>query len=141
MVHKAQDIAGFMFMDFREVEWIRLEAQAHIRMGNLFRALELSLRAEDLLASVGMQGSDRYLGIVDLRANVHPCQSECLEARELYAQMAKKTSPTCSPQYHAHALCSIAALDINRSLTKWLAILCTCLKFSPSVRTPFVFLC
>jgi hypothetical protein len=29
---------------------------------------------------------------------------------------------------------------INRSLTKWLAILCTCLKLSPSVRTPFVFL-
>ncbi|KAJ6564750.1 hypothetical protein B0H19DRAFT_1259162 [Mycena capillaripes] len=66
----------------------------------------------ELLKSVGMEGSDRYLGILDLRAEIHSQKSEYLEARQLYAEMVKRTSPVCSPQYHAHSLCSLVAMDI-----------------------------
>jgi predicted negative regulator of RcsB-dependent stress response len=88
------------------------EAWAHSWMGNLSRALDLCIEADELLTSVGMEDSDYSLNVLDLRGNVLFDKSEYREARQLYAQMAEKTSPTCSPFYHAHSLCNIVHLDL-----------------------------
>jgi tetratricopeptide (TPR) repeat protein len=112
VVHKAREIPGFISTALQEYTWINGEAWAHFRIGNLSRALDLSARAEELLTLAGMEGSDRYLGILDIRADIYSHKSEYLEARQLYAQIVKTTSPTCSPAYHAHALCGIAEMDI-----------------------------
>jgi hypothetical protein len=60
----------------------------------------------------GMGDSDRYLGILDLRANILALKSEYLEARQVFEQMAQKTSPIRSPAYHAHAICAMVEMDI-----------------------------
>jgi tetratricopeptide (TPR) repeat protein len=112
VVHKARDIAGLISMGPREHVWLAYEARACKTSGNLPRALDLCMQAEELLISVGMMDSDRYLAALDICGNVHSLKSEYLEARQQYAQMAEKTSQTCSPGYHAHALCSIAEMDI-----------------------------
>jgi hypothetical protein len=80
--------------------------------GNLRRALELCMEAEESFMWGGMGGSDRYLEILDLRANLHSLKSESLEAHQAFAQLAQKTSPTCSPAFHAHALCGMVEMEI-----------------------------
>lgn len=111
-VRKGREITGCISMGSREHEWIMHEAWAYCWMGNLPRALALCVEAEELLISVGMEDSSHYLSVLDLRANVLFDKSEYMEARQLYAQMAKKTSPTCSRFYHAHSLCYIVQLDL-----------------------------
>ncbi|KAJ7907618.1 hypothetical protein B0H13DRAFT_2501480 [Mycena leptocephala] len=110
--HKARDVAGFISSSPVGYPWIQREAWAQCWMGNLSRALELCTEAEQLLTSLGMEGSDWYLEILDVRADVGFRKSEYLEARQLHAQIVEKTSPTCSQWYHANSLCFIAQLDI-----------------------------
>jgi hypothetical protein len=112
VVRKGRDIAGFVSMGPREHTWLLYEAWAHLWMGNLSHALDLSMQVEAQLASVGMGDSDRYLAILDLRTDVHWLKSEYVEARQILALMVKKTSLECSPGYHAHALCCMAEMDI-----------------------------
>jgi predicted negative regulator of RcsB-dependent stress response len=81
-------------------------------MGNLTRALELCAQTEELLTSVGMENSTEYLLLLDTRGNILFQKSEYQEVRQLYAQIIKKTSATCSFRYHAHALRSVAEMDI-----------------------------
>ncbi|KAJ7833171.1 hypothetical protein B0H13DRAFT_1914682 [Mycena leptocephala] len=68
--------------------------------GDLPRALGLCMQAEQLMMPGWMGGSDWYLGILDLRADISG------------SKMVARTSPTCSPRFHAHALCGIAEMDI-----------------------------
>jgi hypothetical protein len=112
VVHKARSITGLRSTWHWEHSCLVDEAWAHLWMGNLRRALELCMQAEELLMAGGMGGSDRYLGILDLQANILWLNSEYLEAHQVFAQMAQKTSPTRSPMYHAHALCGMVEMDI-----------------------------
>ncbi|KAJ7926684.1 hypothetical protein B0H13DRAFT_2560751 [Mycena leptocephala] len=98
-------------LQWEALETEQCEALAHLCMGNLRRALDLCMQAEESLMP-GMGGSDRYLEILDLRADILWFKSEYLEARQIFVQMVAKTSPTCSALYHAHALCGIAEMDI-----------------------------
>jgi tetratricopeptide (TPR) repeat protein len=112
VVHKARSIAGFRSTGHWESSWLIDEAWAHLWMGDLRRALDLCMQAEDSLMPGGMGGSERYLEILDLRADVLWLKTEYLEARRVFAQMAQKTSPTRSIGYHAHALCGMVEMDI-----------------------------
>jgi tetratricopeptide (TPR) repeat protein len=112
VVQKARNIPGFILMGPREHTWLQHEAWAHLWKGNLSQALDLCMQVEAQLTSAGMEGSDRYLTILDLRADVHRLKSEYVEARQLLAEICKKTSPACSPGYHAYALCCMAEMDI-----------------------------
>jgi tetratricopeptide (TPR) repeat protein len=111
VVRKARDITGFISMGLKP-NWIFHEAWAYYSIGNLSRALEICTQAEKLVTVIGMEDSAHYLDILWSRANVLWRKSEYLEARQLYSKIVEKTSPTCSPQQHAHALCSIAAIDL-----------------------------
>jgi hypothetical protein len=81
-------------------------------MGNLSRALDLCMQAEESLMVDKMEDSAHCLEILDLRANILWLRSEYLEAHQVFAQMAQKTSPTRSLWYHAHALCGMVEMDI-----------------------------
>jgi hypothetical protein len=83
--HKARSIVGFRSTCHGEDSWLRGEAWAHLWMGNLGRALELCMQAEVSLRSAGMGGSDWYLGILDLRADILVLKSEYLEAHQVFA--------------------------------------------------------
>ncbi|KAJ7794633.1 hypothetical protein B0H14DRAFT_3159013 [Mycena olivaceomarginata] len=111
VVHKGRSITGFRSRHHWEHLWLIDEAWAHLWMGNLHRALEICTQAEESLMP-GMGGSNLYLGILDLRADVFWVKSEYLEAHHIFAQMAQKTSPTCSPVYHAHGLCGMVEMEI-----------------------------
>ncbi|KAJ6556148.1 hypothetical protein B0H19DRAFT_1376996 [Mycena capillaripes] len=93
-------------------EWSKREANAECYLGNLPRALELCIEADELMISVGMEGSDKYLTLLDIRAEVHFRKSEYLQARQLHERIVKKTSPTSSPMYHANSLVTMVHLDI-----------------------------
>jgi tetratricopeptide (TPR) repeat protein len=112
IVRKAREITGFGAMGPRAHAWDEKEAWAYLWMGHLSRALDLLLQAEEKLISVGMQGSDEHMEVLDSRADVLWVKSEYPEAHQLFAQIIEKTSPTCSPRYHANALCRMAELDI-----------------------------
>ncbi|KAJ7323045.1 hypothetical protein DFH08DRAFT_969673 [Mycena albidolilacea] len=113
VARKARDIAGILLLNPRLCPWLQREARAHLFLGNLSRALDLCTEAEVQLTLAGMEDSDRYLGTLDLRAQVHYLKSEYSEASELYGQIVKKTSPSCSPLYHAHGLCAVAEMNIR----------------------------
>jgi hypothetical protein len=59
-----------------------------------------------------MEDSNRYLGLLDIRGNCHFDKTEYLEARQIYAEVVQKTSPTHAPRFYAHSLCWIATLDV-----------------------------
>jgi tetratricopeptide (TPR) repeat protein len=111
-VHKARSITGFRSTCHWEHLWLSGEAWAHLWMGNLHRALGLCVQAEESLILGGMGGSDQYLGILDLRADILWLKSEYPEAHQVFAQMVQKTSPHRSPSYHAYALCGMAEMNI-----------------------------
>ncbi|KAJ7837740.1 hypothetical protein B0H13DRAFT_2421035 [Mycena leptocephala] len=112
VAHKARDIARSMWSSHWEYFCLRIEVWGHLWMGNLTRALELCAQTEELLTSVGMENSTEYLLLLDKRGNVLFQKSEYQEVRQLYAQIIKKTSASCSFRYHAHALRSVAEMDI-----------------------------
>jgi hypothetical protein len=111
--HKVRDIVGFISMGLGAHTWLINEAWAHHYMGDLCRALDLCVQAEDQLASIGMESSDRYLAILDLRGNVHSQKSEYTQARDMFLQMVEKTSATSAPRYHAHALWALVEMNIH----------------------------
>ncbi|KAJ7871119.1 hypothetical protein B0H13DRAFT_2555641 [Mycena leptocephala] len=112
VAHKARDIARSMWSSHWEYFCLRIEVWGHLWMGNLTRALELCAQTEELLTSVGMENSTEYLLLLDKRGNILFQKSEYQEVRQLYAQIIKKTSASCSFRYHAHALRSVAEMDI-----------------------------
>jgi tetratricopeptide (TPR) repeat protein len=112
VVRKAREITRFGSMGPRAHAWSEKEAWAYLWMGNLSRALEHLLQAEGQLISIGMQGSNDYIEVLDSRADVLWVKSEYPEARHLFSQIFEKTSPTCSPRHHANALCRMAELDM-----------------------------
>jgi tetratricopeptide (TPR) repeat protein len=59
-----------------------------------------------------MEDSDQYLEILDIRADIYFYQTNYIKARQLHQQIISKTSPTCSPWYHANSLVNAAHLDI-----------------------------
>ncbi|KAJ7114349.1 hypothetical protein C8R44DRAFT_929185 [Mycena epipterygia] len=111
VVHKAREIARFT-SDYWEYHCIQWEAWATCQMGNLPRAIDLCTQGEELLISNGMESSDKYLELLDIRAEVYFIQSDYIEARHFYKQILDRTSPTCSPWYHAWSLSMIAQIDI-----------------------------
>ncbi|KAJ7314587.1 hypothetical protein DFH08DRAFT_821244 [Mycena albidolilacea] len=88
------------------------EAWGACHSGNLSRALDLCAHGEELLISDGMQGSDRYSEFLDTRAEVNFQQTNYLESRRLYKQIADMTAPTRSPWFHVYSLTMIAHIDI-----------------------------
>ncbi|KAJ7857197.1 hypothetical protein B0H13DRAFT_2357044 [Mycena leptocephala] len=112
VARKARDIAGVIWSNPWQHPWIQLEATANHWRGNLCHALDLCSQAEEQLTSIGMEDSSQYLLTLDIHATVLVGKSEYSEARRLFSKIVEKTSPTCSPWYHAHALCWIAEMDI-----------------------------
>ncbi|KAJ7859110.1 hypothetical protein B0H13DRAFT_1901571 [Mycena leptocephala] len=111
VVHKARSMAGLRSTCYWGHSWCEGEAWAHFWMGNLGRAAELCMQAEESLMP-GLGGSDQYLGILDLRGNILWLKSEYLEAHQVFTQMVQKTSPTRSAGYHALALCGMVEMEI-----------------------------
>ncbi|KAF7344831.1 CTLH domain-containing protein [Mycena venus] len=119
VAHEGMKIGGLVSNPWAwEFYW--MEAWALSTMGNPTKALELCTEADEWLSSVGLEISDRYLALVDVRADAHLQKGEYLEARQLYEQMVKKTSPTRSAFFHAFCLIGIAKLDmvIGRPVTE-----------------------
>ncbi|KAJ7820890.1 hypothetical protein B0H13DRAFT_1921097 [Mycena leptocephala] len=111
VAHKAWKIARFVsnYWQYHCTYW---EAWGTCQIGNLSRALNLCKHAEELLISDGMEGSDRYLNILDLRFDIHFVQTNYIEAHHILTQIVDKTAPTCSPWFHAYSLSMIAYIDI-----------------------------
>jgi hypothetical protein len=59
-----------------------------------------------------MQGTNRDLTLLDIRAEIHFRKSEYIEARWCHDQIVSKTSVTSSRRYRANSLISMAYLDI-----------------------------
>ncbi|KAJ6556083.1 hypothetical protein B0H19DRAFT_1293007 [Mycena capillaripes] len=112
VAHKAREIAPFAsnYWEHRFTQW---EAHGNCHLGNLSRALNLCTHVEEILMSDGMEGSDRYLELLDLRADISIFQSDYIQARQLHQQIITRTSPTCSPWFHANSLMYMAYLDIQ----------------------------
>ncbi|KAJ6556115.1 hypothetical protein B0H19DRAFT_1071248 [Mycena capillaripes] len=112
VAHRAREIAPFpsTYWEDRFTQW---EAWGNCYLGNLSRALNLCACAEEILISDGMEGSDRYLGLLDLRAEIYILQSNYIQGRQLHQQIVLRTSPTCSPRFHANSLITVAYLDIQ----------------------------
>ncbi|KAJ7697489.1 hypothetical protein B0H14DRAFT_3529327 [Mycena olivaceomarginata] len=108
---KAWKIARFTTNYWEQccTEW---EAWGACHSVDLSRALDLCAHGEELLISDGMQGSDRYLEFLDTRAEVNFQQTNYLESRRLYKQIADMTPPTRSPWFHVYSLTMIAHIDI-----------------------------
>ncbi|KAJ7821047.1 hypothetical protein B0H13DRAFT_1920997 [Mycena leptocephala] len=111
VAQKAWKIARFTsnYWHYRCTAW---EAWSTCHTGNLSRALELCKIAEELLISDGMEGSDRYLSILDLLFDIHFIQTNYIKARHILAQIVQMTTPMCSPWFHAYSLSMIAYIDI-----------------------------
>jgi tetratricopeptide (TPR) repeat protein len=112
VTRRARDIAGISMLNPLQGSWLQREANAHLLLGNLSRALDLCAEVEADLKAAGMEASTGYLAVLDHRAFVLALKSEYLEARELYMQMLKRTSTASSPGYHAHAHCCVAEMNI-----------------------------
>jgi tetratricopeptide (TPR) repeat protein len=108
---KAWKIARFT-SNYWEQRCTEREAWGACHSGNLSRALDLCAHGEELLISDGMQGSDRYSEFLDTRAEVNFQQTNYLESRRLYKQIADMTAPTRSPWFHVYSLTMIAHIDI-----------------------------
>ncbi|KAJ6527116.1 hypothetical protein B0H19DRAFT_1275427 [Mycena capillaripes] len=111
IAQKARDIAQFP-SNYWEYRFTRWEAWGTCCAGNFSRALDLCAHAEELLVYDSMEGSDRYLGILDIRADVYFLQTDYIAARQCHQQIISQTSPVCSPWFHANSLLNIAHLDI-----------------------------
>ncbi|KAJ6556111.1 hypothetical protein B0H19DRAFT_1071243 [Mycena capillaripes] len=103
VAHKAREIAPFPsnYWDYLFTEW---EAWGNCFLENLSQALNRCTRLEELLISDGMEGSDSYLELLDLRAVIYFLQSDYIQGRQLHHQIVCRTSPTCSPRFHANSL-------------------------------------
>ncbi|KAF8155263.1 hypothetical protein K438DRAFT_1987164 [Mycena galopus ATCC 62051] len=108
VTHKTRDLGRYT----SHPKLLNIDAKANYQIGNLSRVLDLCIQAEDILVSRGMPGSEEHLGFTEIRAVVHGKKSEYTEARQLNEQIAKTTSPTSAPLYHANSLFRIAELDI-----------------------------
>ncbi|KAJ7835527.1 hypothetical protein B0H14DRAFT_2590163 [Mycena olivaceomarginata] len=108
---KAWKIARFT-SNYWEQRCTEREAWGACHSGNLSRALDLCAHGEELLISDGMHGSDRYSEFLDTRAEVNFQQTNYLESRRLYKQIADMTAPTRSPWFHVYSLTMIAHIDI-----------------------------
>ncbi|KAJ7107030.1 hypothetical protein C8R44DRAFT_744900 [Mycena epipterygia] len=110
-VHEARIIGRFT-SSFLEQDWLRYEAFAHYLLGNLPRCLELCAQIDEVLVQEQMEGSDRHLTVLDLRAVVHWQKTEYIQARKIYQMIASRTSPNRSPYFHANSLAYLAYADI-----------------------------
>ncbi|KAJ7107054.1 hypothetical protein C8R44DRAFT_744922 [Mycena epipterygia] len=110
-VHEARRVGRFT-SSFLEHEWLSYEASAQQLLSNLSRCLELCTQVDELLVQGQMEGSDRYLMNLDLRAAIYWEKTEYIEARKLYEMIAPKTCPIRSPYLHAHSLACLAYTDI-----------------------------
>ncbi|KAJ7874636.1 hypothetical protein B0H13DRAFT_1894461 [Mycena leptocephala] len=97
---------------FWKYVWSTWEAWASCHLGYMSHALVVCMEAHSALTSMGLEGSDFYLDHLDLQADIHTQKTEYLEARRPHAEIVKKTSPTCSPWYHANSLFNMVQLDI-----------------------------
>jgi hypothetical protein len=102
---------GRFATSFLEYTWLEMEARANCYLGNLSKAVSLCAQADEALMSFGLENSDNRLTVLDTQAEVHFRKSEYFEARQLYEEIRKRTSPTSSPFYHGNAIGYIAYLD------------------------------
>ncbi|KAK7053537.1 NB-ARC domain-containing protein [Favolaschia claudopus] len=113
IIRTARDLAQFRSVpSLLKCSWLEMEAWVNLHTGNLDRTCQLCTQMEGILIAGGMEQSDRRLSVLGLRAEVHYRKTEYLEARQLYDQILKATSPTSSPRHHANALSSTAHLDL-----------------------------
>ncbi|KAJ7452870.1 hypothetical protein FB451DRAFT_1373979 [Mycena latifolia] len=122
LVREARTSAGLKLQGFGQ-DCLSFEANAHLQLGNFSQCLTLCTKFNELEVANGLEGADCHLGILDIQAVIHWAKSEYSEAREIQALVASKTSPNCSPRYHANALASLAYLDIGMSSSNEDAIL------------------
>ncbi|KAK7053510.1 NB-ARC domain-containing protein [Favolaschia claudopus] len=96
-------------MNLSQCDLLVSEAWVQLQLGNLPRTLRLCIEANEILIVFGMQKSDRYLEILNVRAEVHFNKSEYLEARQLYQEMISLIS---FGPFYANALISLAHTDL-----------------------------
>ncbi|KAJ6555189.1 hypothetical protein DFH09DRAFT_574678 [Mycena vulgaris] len=95
-----------------EAQSLLREARARSASGYPSLALSLCLAAREILVHCGHGGSDTYIAILDIQADVHLQKTEYEESHCLNEEVARLTSPTRSPFFHLNALINLAWLDI-----------------------------
>ncbi|KAK7002350.1 NB-ARC domain-containing protein, partial [Favolaschia claudopus] len=103
---------GEQNLNFVQCDWLQNEAVVCIYMGNLSHAEELCVQIDELLVACEMQGSDRYLALLDIRAEVHYRKTEYEEARSQHWKIVQATSATTDRRHYAASLAFVAYLDI-----------------------------
>ncbi|KAK7030065.1 CTLH domain-containing protein [Favolaschia claudopus] len=93
-------------------EFYWTEAWALSCIGDFRGAQDLCVEAHEWLVSAGLETTDRRLFLLDVEADVHLQKGEYSEARAVYAEMLKRTSPQRSPIYHGYLLTSAARVDM-----------------------------
>ncbi|KAJ7813745.1 hypothetical protein B0H14DRAFT_3749275 [Mycena olivaceomarginata] len=101
VAHKAREHVPFpsSFWGYCFTRW---EAWGNCCLGNLSRALDLCTHGDEILISGGMDGSDMYLALLDIRAD------RASSINRLSAGHLRHVRP----RYHANSLINIAYLDI-----------------------------
>ncbi|KAK7028647.1 NB-ARC domain-containing protein [Favolaschia claudopus] len=103
---------GEQNLNFVQCDWLQNEAVVCIYMGDLSRAEELCVQIDELLVACEMQGSDRYLALLDIRAEVHYRKTEYEDARSQHWRIVQATSATTDRRHYAASLAFVAYLDI-----------------------------
>ncbi|KAJ7464171.1 hypothetical protein FB451DRAFT_1403533 [Mycena latifolia] len=94
---------------FREAEKV---ARLSGKVNEECKTFECISECHKLLVDNGLGGSDRELGILDRKAEIHFQKSEYTEARELNELVARMAAQHRSTYFHANAVRTLAQLDI-----------------------------
>lgn len=108
---EARKISRFT-QDLQHYQFTAMEAQANIDLGNFSRALEICAQIHEELTVARMEDTDSHNQLVDVEATIHLHKSEYVDARNKYEIIAKNTSSTRAPRYHANSLTMMAYLNL-----------------------------
>ncbi|KAJ7820870.1 hypothetical protein B0H14DRAFT_2832882 [Mycena olivaceomarginata] len=109
---EARALARLTWNTRLEIEWLDAEASAHYYLGNLPRARALTERLHELVIDMCMEDSDYFLGVLDIRTDIHLAKTEYLEAKKFCDIGITKASPTSAPRYYAFFLVQRAFIGI-----------------------------
>ncbi|KAF8212730.1 hypothetical protein K438DRAFT_1928012 [Mycena galopus ATCC 62051] len=112
LVQEAQSLAQLTWNGLLGIDLLHTEAYALFYLGNLPRARELNQQCHEQIIGIGIEHSDRLLGILDLQTDIYLAKTEYLEAKELCDLATTKTSPTRAPRFYAHFLAQKAYIGI-----------------------------
>ncbi|KAJ7140565.1 hypothetical protein C8R43DRAFT_589849 [Mycena crocata] len=97
---------------FQESAATFILSNVYMVRGDFKNSMILCHRARECMALCGLAGGENDFKILRHEAEVHSQKTEYAEARALYAQIIRETSPELSPMNYGFSLLNIAAVDI-----------------------------